>query len=86
MFVPDVYSQRAVMASVPWPSAPALHLPLLNRGRGGISNQLQIAAPSHYRPAVGQNDGIILKRGSTRGTQKALLKMRAEPPVGTSGP
>jgi len=50
MFVPDVYSQRAVMASVPWPSAPALHMPLLNRGRGGISNQLQIAAPKPLSP------------------------------------
>jgi hypothetical protein len=27
-------------------------MPLLNRGRGGIGNQLQIAAPSHYRPKV----------------------------------
>jgi hypothetical protein len=40
--------------------------------QGGISNQLQIAALSHYRPAVGQNDGI-LKRVD-QGTQKLFLK------------
>jgi hypothetical protein len=37
MFLPDVYSQRAVMA-------------LLKRGQGGIGNQLQIAAQSGLSP------------------------------------